>query len=145
MPACNSGAVFWPYAAQCYEKYSFLLSGNQEKTKFIAEMVDCITIRKSYSCSLSILFRMKKEVKCFRHWCHSNLNISQDRKFIHLRKKAKQTALCECSNTSSTLSWSSMAGVQSGAHWKTNHYTCKRVVILLAKLRPGYRNKIDLN
>lgn len=65
MPTGNVGAVFWPYAAQCYEKHSFLPSGNQEKIKFIAEMVDYITIRKYYNCSLSILLRIKKEVKCF--------------------------------------------------------------------------------
>lgn len=40
MPRCNSSAVFWPYVAQCYEKRSLLPSGNQEKIKFIAEMVD---------------------------------------------------------------------------------------------------------
>lgn len=116
---CNSGAVFWPHAAQCCEKHSLLPSRNQEKIKYIAEMVDCSIIRKSCNCSLCILFSMKKAVKCFRPWCHSNLNISQDREFIQLCKKAKQTALCGYSNTTSTPSWRSMAGVQSGAHWTT--------------------------
>lgn len=108
----------------------------RKKMKFIAEILDCIILRKMEHTQLQLQFVhsiQKQKVKYFKYWYHSDLNIFQVRKCIQLCKKAKQTVLIWMLQHFFHLSQRYMAGVSQELPARPPDFL--RVVLVLAKLR----------